>query len=75
MANTLNSFRNGAVGFIDWLDRSCMLLPPNKKPADSAETNEERNLVKRNLLKPIRKWLNKEKSKPNCRERTDCDTP
>ena len=52
-----------------------MLLPPNKKPADSAEANEKRNLVKRNLLKPIRKWLNKEKSEPNCRERTECDTP
>jgi len=61
VANTLGLLRNGAVGFIDWLDRLRVVLPPNKKPADSAETNEKRNLVKRNLLKPIRKWLNKEK--------------
>jgi hypothetical protein len=26
VANTLNLFRNGAVGFIDWLDGSCAML-------------------------------------------------
>ncbi len=26
MANTLNSFRNGAVGFIDWLDLRCAMI-------------------------------------------------
>ena len=27
MANTLNLFRNGAVGFIDWLDRTASQPP------------------------------------------------
>src|SRR5690242_6956982 len=27
MANTLDSFRNGAVGFIDWLDRTSCISP------------------------------------------------
>ena len=26
MANTLNVFRNGAVGFIDWLGRGMLIL-------------------------------------------------
>ena len=27
VANTLNSFRNGAVGFIDWLGLLCVIFP------------------------------------------------
>jgi hypothetical protein len=43
VANTLNSFRNGAVGFIDWLDgfRPCskrQLSNIEKKNASSYET-------------------------------------
>jgi len=75
VANTLNLFRNGAVGFIDWLDRFRMQLPPNKKPAEDAENDEKRDLPEQNLLKSIGKWLKKVQSKPNCRERADCDTP
>ena len=52
-----------------------MLLTANDKPADHAESNEKGNLAKGNLLKSIGKWLKKEESKPNCRERADCDTP
>src|SRR5438552_18181155 len=60
VANTLKLYRQGAIGFIDWLDRFCMLLTANDKPADHAESNEKGNLAKGNLLKSIGKWLKKE---------------
>jgi hypothetical protein len=75
VANTLNLFRNGAVGFIDWLDRLRMQLTPNDNPARDAERNEKRDLPERNLLEAIRKWLKNEQCKPNCRERADRDAP
>ena len=71
VANTLNLFRNGAVGFIDWLDRFRVPLPPNDHATEDAESNEERNLTEGNLLKSIGKWLYNEQCKPNDRERAD----
>jgi len=55
-----------AVGFIDWLDRLRVLVTPNYNPAHDAERNEKRDLAKWNLLKAVRKWMEKEQCKPNC---------
>ena len=43
-----------------------MLLTSNKNPTDDAESNEKRDLAKWNLLKAVRKWMEKEQCKPNC---------
>jgi hypothetical protein len=75
VANTLNLFRGGAVGFIVWSDRFRVTLPLNDDPTKDAESNEKRNLTEGNLLKSVGKWLNNEQCKPNRREPADCDTP
>jgi len=43
-----------------------MLLTPNKNPTDDAESNEKGDLANRNLLKTVRKWMEKKQHKPNC---------
>ena len=64
MANTLNSFRQGVVGFIGWLDCFCMMTA-NDEPTDDGENNEERHLAERNLLKPIRQRAKNKQHKPH----------
>jgi hypothetical protein len=46
-ANTLNLFRSGAVGFIDWLDVGFPPVdhPPNNQTADTAEDKNRNVLV------------------------------
>ena len=65
VANTLKLYRNGAVGFIVWLDRFRVLLTANNHPTDDAESNEKSDLIKVNLLKPVRKWMEEEEQKPH----------
>ena len=42
MANTLNVFRGGAVGFIDWLDVLCVpWLPENPDAAERRQNKRD----------------------------------
>jgi len=43
MANTLDAFRNGAVGFIDWLDRGAVSLIPTEKQFRNATKGQSAN--------------------------------